>query len=485
MMFSLTTIFPLAMRRLDVGFQNPNKTAALVAAVLVLLWLIPLCKLPAFCEHCPKRREGLWWLALAGSLALGIALLFTGSRGGVVAAGAGLAAIFVFARPVSVASVCRPKLFGIAVVFLVWFLVALFLPQTERFSPTHTVGDASVWNRWLIWKNVPAMLAAAPDGWGIGNSGKVFMTWYQPAENFEVYRTLVNSHATWLVEFGWAGRLLYLAGWGFALSFAWPAGAGGSRLSPVPFAALVVFACASFFSSVAEEWVLWCPVVFALLCVVVLRLANKQWSPAKALFLRTIFLPALLVLFVGVCHVGNLVSIGAMDVGRVVRFHGGAGETTVLFGKDAKEDVRSLRAAWFSQKNPCSILWTGEAEKAVVAENGTFVLCGKWDAETMRTPAAKAGKIILFSPSFLPEELPPREGREVIVYFGEFFTLSNRALCAAWKAAAQCRIIPASADYIENWTELIFATETQLSLTRSADCQVCVAGQTWQSALQL
>lgn len=79
------------------------------------------------------------------------------------------------------------------------------------------------------------------------------MGWYQPIDRHERYRTLVNSHLTWLVEFGWGGRFALIWAWLLALGFGcvrWRA-----RGDPLPLAVWISFATAAFFSSVAEDWV--------------------------------------------------------------------------------------------------------------------------------------------------------------------------------------------------------------------------------------
>lgn len=96
------------------------------------------------------------------------------------------------------------------------------------------------------------MIADAPDGWGIGQSGFAYTQYYQPLETRFTYRTLVNSHLTWLVEFGRAGRFAYLAGWLLLLALTWPPGLS----SPLPFAAWLALGVAGFFSSVLEAGLL-------------------------------------------------------------------------------------------------------------------------------------------------------------------------------------------------------------------------------------
>ena len=81
------------------------------------------------------------------------------------------------------------------------------------------------------------------------------MGWYQPLDRHERYRTLVNSHLTWLTEWGWCGRWLYITGWLSILGLGlvrWK-----KRSDALPLALWVCLGIGGFFSSVAEEFVIW------------------------------------------------------------------------------------------------------------------------------------------------------------------------------------------------------------------------------------
>ena len=62
------------VKRLDWGFGNPNITAGLIATLLMAVWGLAFI-----------HRYG-FWPALVGFTALGICLIQTASRGGLVAA---------------------------------------------------------------------------------------------------------------------------------------------------------------------------------------------------------------------------------------------------------------------------------------------------------------------------------------------------------------------------------------------------------------
>ena len=75
----LPTSLLFAAVRLDLGFGNPNKTAALFAILAV--WALSFA--------CRVKRAWAAWCLWAVSAALGVALVHTHSRGGLVALAAG------------------------------------------------------------------------------------------------------------------------------------------------------------------------------------------------------------------------------------------------------------------------------------------------------------------------------------------------------------------------------------------------------------
>ena len=223
-------------------FENPNMTAAVVAELAVLL----LCL-------AGRVRAKFRWLPVAACCLSLIALAATGSRGGLVAFLSG-----VVAWTVAKGRECRWRLkefvIPLAAVLSVSLVATACFGLFHRFGAL-AAGDASVNNRLLIWRQVPRMMADAPSGWGVGNAGKAFVNWYQPLDRTERYRTLVGSHATWMVEFGGWGRTLYAFGWLLVLTLAYRRLHG--RNDPLPAAQWTALAVAAVPTSVLEQPVIW------------------------------------------------------------------------------------------------------------------------------------------------------------------------------------------------------------------------------------
>lgn len=258
--------------RWDWGFGNPNKSATLIGMLFVLAQMLRSWQ-------CRKAVLGLWFLL---SLSLGISLIHTYSRGGLLAL---LVGTMIYWALVSGGRfrVARGKA-GLLIAILSAFLVLYpNLPHVEA-SKRYLQGwapnseeDRSIGNRLRIWRDVPRMMRDAPGGWGIGNSGNAWTQYYQPLDTRYHYRTLVSSHFTWLVEFGWIGRFLYLLVWGLLCAFAWRAASASEaapnrNLAAVTGGAWAVLGVSSLFSSVAEAPLLWViPMVLLLLSLWKLR----------------------------------------------------------------------------------------------------------------------------------------------------------------------------------------------------------------------
>ena len=248
----LAATFYKGIPRWDFGLDNPNKAAAILACLLIVLLGSSLqsAKTGQTCFR-TLRRWGRWCCGVFAAAA-GFALVHTFSRGGLAASLAGALILLV-------GSWKGPNKFQrwlpILLVALLMAGTATWMGFAGRMARSTPSADASVGNRLEIWRTVPAMMVDAPGGWGLGASGDAFMGWYQPLERHERYRTLVNSHFTWLVELGWTGRLFYVCG--FAFLFALGIVRLRTRGDPLPLAVWTCFATAAFFSSVAEEWLVW------------------------------------------------------------------------------------------------------------------------------------------------------------------------------------------------------------------------------------
>ncbi|MDR2983134.1 MAG: O-antigen ligase family protein [Puniceicoccales bacterium] len=437
----MSTLAVALSSRLDWGLGNPNKTAALIVLLMMAIWGLPSW-LGAFW---PKAKEALWWIALLGSLGLGCALLQTGSRGGLVAAVTGWLVMLCFGP--------RPwpwrKIAGAMGAFVAALILMAVLPQAARLSPLYGVHDASIGNRWILWQSIPSMILAAPGGWGLGNSGEAFMTWYQSADRGELYRTLVNSHGTWLVELGWLGRIGYLGGWVIAFCLAWPTRLSpGKRLSVVPLGVLTAFAVSALFSSVAETWVLWLIPLFALIFAILMRRHAHVWPKPAAVTWSLV--GSFVVMGMAVFFFSDNLPLYAHDSGKSVQLGRGDPRLVIVAGEGAKESPRQLRIVWQKASSPVSVLWTTCPRDVSIPEGHTLALLGNNDWSEIKSLLDRAQTVVLLAPSSDFDNLPPEVLRKTHVYFGEFMPPVDEAI---WREAGHFEILPGQAAFIGDWPE--------------------------------
>ena len=263
-LYSEDAVFYQGIPRWDFGLDNPNKAAAILACLLVVLLGLSLKSVKTGQTCFDTFRRWCRWCCGVFAAAVGLALVHTFSRGGLVAFFVG---VFILLAGSWKGTNRIRRWLPLLLVTFIMIETAVWMGFAGRMANSFPTDDASVGNRLMIWRSVPAMIVDAPCGWGCGNAGDAYMGWYQPLDRHERYRTLVNSHFTWLVERGWTGRLCYVIG--FALLFALGLVRLKARGDPIPLAVWACFATAAFFSSVAEEWYTW--VIPAALAVPLLR----------------------------------------------------------------------------------------------------------------------------------------------------------------------------------------------------------------------
>jgi hypothetical protein len=416
--------------RMDWGLGNPNKTGALIAILMVGVWALSLW------------RRGGFWGALAIFTGLGICLIHTMSRGALIALFAGLIPIIVMApRPWP-----RSRLVGIGV--SIWIIIgaSVFLNAQERYKQGIVQEDRSITNRFQIWKSAPRMMVDASEGWGIGHSGEAYMQWYQPLSSNEGYRTLVNSHVTWLVELSWPLRAAYLLGWGAVLLLCWPGGA--SRQLAVPIGVWITFFVAAAFSSVAESPWLWIVPSVAMVAVLAYRTRIGIWPDWK-LWLMPIggsLLICLAVFIAGSRHPSNVQKRGD------VLFYG-TGEPKVWLLPDSKvlgsHIGRSFRRE--AMKRPAGeVLSIGVIQdpmKMPSLQGKALLITGTPATKDQLTKVmGEASSVTLVNPRFYPQEVgydPARMKAELVV--GEF---SESPAIVAWKEKLPAKVLPGVGDYL-------------------------------------
>ncbi len=429
----MSDIFFQGFWRMDWGLGNPNKTAALIAILMVAVWSLAYL------------RDWLFWVSLALFSVLGICLVHTFSRGGMVAAFCGLIPLLVcLRRPLPVKRI-------VGVVAAVWVVIgaSIYLQAHERYGQGVVQEDRSISNRFVLWKAAPTMMVDAPEGWGLGQSGKAYMDWYQPLDRNESYRTLVNSHLTWLVEFGWIGRFLYIFGWLAVFLLCLPT--QGNHWMAVPMGIWISLFTGAWFSSVGESFWLWIVPAIASVWVILWRIRNRAWPETKLLLLPpSLAAASLLCLSLLAPHSPVTKRGNAIAIGKGVPTTWVVADQVVL----GKSFPRPLRNAL--EKNPQ--LSCGIVEKiADLPDNAlsTLIFSGKLDSKNSGLIEGKLKSVkslTLVNPAFFPAEFPIPKGADVRIAIGEF---SQIASASDWAPVARVEPLVGVGDFVPNWPAVL------------------------------
>lgn len=449
--------------RLDWGLGNPNKTAALIACLLVVAHLL---------RYMTRKK---WGLVVFGAvfLGLGICLIHTYSRGGILAALVGQLAYWTartggkFTIPPKNELIC-----GIALIVILSIYSAL--PQINAAS-RYTQGvlpadeDRSITNRLRIWKDVPRMMVDAPNGWGLGKAGVSWMQWYQPTETRYQYRTLVNSHLTWLVEFSWIGRFAYLFGWGliFALIF------GRSfeqenlrdrRSAGIATGLWASFAVSMFFSSVAESWVLWILPIGALIWILVpIRILKPRRSGWRGLRIDLVAMGGTSLVILAITAI-----FGAAGKPEIPVYHDG--ENVILGERPPRnlllkpdEQILGQHYGIHLRENLSSgwIIADEMPEKPLLEEIERLVLSG--DFPDLPDNLVFEGEIVVFnSLRMLNKSGQAQSGRVILGSFRkDSIAKSIRSACADDEFGWNLELMRGKKIYLGNWMKKLAPLKNQ------------------------
>jgi hypothetical protein len=429
---------------MDWGLGNPNKTAALIAMLMI-----------SVCGFGYLRKWG-FWLGLLAFAGMGICLIHTFSRGGLFA--------LIICIGIMMWKSSRPWLLSrsaaVAVAFLIIGCSTLFLGAHRRFGQGITEEDASIANRLAIWRKTPGMMVDAPGGWGYGKSGSAYTQWYQPLTRFENYRTLVNSHLTWMVEFGWMFRYGYLAGWLAVLVLCWPP--KGLEWLVIPFCIWISFALSAFFSSVAESPWLWILPASGLIAALAGRNFAKRWPSFRSwIFVFLAPLCALSLVFVsGKLEPGTPLhySSGQVVVGELKKPQSWAVLDTKMTGNYGRE----LRRYVQSQTNAISIGVTESLDQLPEKVSGPLLIVAKVPLEDLPQISgfsSMASTITLINPQYSPYKIELYLPSNVRVMFGEF---SESPALSEWKSRYRVETLSGTGDFVPHWPELFLRSAPQL-----------------------
>jgi len=178
--------------RYGFGFFNPNHAAAMICMLLPSCWGLR--------SILTRWRFKIPIFIVEGGLYAALALTY--SRTGFIALG--LSAVFyLFMLFKLKGTLSFHKLLPGAAVILIFFIgVSCYSGSISRYCNWVISPDASVTNRFSLWKGAFTIFADNPQGTGTGLSGRIFTDFYQNEGSRNAYRTMVNSFLTFLTEQG-------------------------------------------------------------------------------------------------------------------------------------------------------------------------------------------------------------------------------------------------------------------------------------------
>lgn len=438
--------------RLDWGFGNPNVTGSLIALIMLAVWML---------AYLPRGwGKAGFWIALAANAILGVCLIQTFSRGAAVSWLAGAVIIIGYAPR----QWLRWQTIAVIILSAGLILYAIDLGFSERTLHGISGEDKSVTNRWLIYKVIPRMIWDAPGGWGHERGAEAFRQWYQPVGRTETYGQLVNSHATWLVEWPWYLRLGYSLAWTTVILLCMPL--AHMRFSP-PLAVWASFGLGACFTTIAHHWQLWIVPSVSFLALLLVRLGLNSW-PGRAHVKYAGAGWALLIVAWAAWALCTPSQIQLTD--GVVAVRGQAAQTTVLvlgldetvMGKFYGHRIRERCAA-----EPLQLCMRWTPTDASLPAADVCVLAGnvtKYVATKDSLSLTKAKRWLLLNPdqpsSSLLKLMDVEEPPPVTIQVGSFASGPGRyfwqALAAKHPAQIKIEEITGSGRFLRDWSRTTF-----------------------------
>lgn len=340
--------------RLDFGFWNPNAAGAFFVVLVFAVFLLP--------GHSKQAR------AIKGIFALAffIAVLLTASRAALLGlVVGGLASWFLTGRPLPL------KNWPIWVLgFILLLSCAIFGSKSLRRISEISASEPSTASRLEIYSTIPAMLLAAPGGWGHGNATQAYENWFQDHRDTTGFKNLLSTHGTWAVERGMVFLVFYVAAWCLALWIC----------TSLAFGALACWGVCAALSHVGVFWWMWA--VPAL--VVLSSLWRHRNNGTLPRFRRLIFL--LVVTFLTLAATFPLAL--SKSPARPIHFSGGV----LTWGDDPQ-------ALWFVAPDPAVF---GKSQGKSLVQLKSFAVVENWNNVPQEATVVLSG---------IAPPIPPQDAR--------------------------------------------------------------------------
>jgi len=316
------------------------------------------------------------------------------------------------------------------------------------------------------------MMAAAPDGWG-DEPGRAYCDWFQDLKDNHRLYYLVNSHLTWMVQYGRFFRCAYMSAWiaVFVLLLA----SARRRASQVALAVWSTFAVALWFSTVGifpTLWILPAGCGIAALAPVASSIVRGRRQTSA----RRIAAYAIGCVLVG-CSVpfaleatGRALSgkrtLQICRDGSTVKLGGGETKTAILNDATVLADntIGSLGhelRTWLAGHPDIGSVLIADDPADLPPTIDCLVAAGKGAARHLEHRAAhletgdycRARRTIFLSPPFPPSAVPYvlQQGTDVNMTIGEFAACRDEGFS---REKPWVKIVPGCELYIPGWPSL-------------------------------
>ena len=310
------------------------------------------------------------------------------------------------------------------------------------------------------------MLASAPNGWGLGKSAEAYEQWFEPVGEKIVLKNLLSSHLTWLVEFGWPLRWLYVFLCMGAILLLFPS--LKFKFPPWGVAVWTAFLVALFYNA-AGKWWNWPFPALWVIAALILRFKQKAF-PAQSYWILSAIAAGILVglpfILLGL-HAPQL-SVGGRDGGNIVLV--GAGKPTLAIlgpNKDVLGNFygQEIRKEWSKvDQDAGSVVIVAEPDANAgrsLADCRLYVISGadedtfkKW--ESIFTPKFDS-KLLLINCRVEPDDWIKIFSRVVYshgAFYGDSFYPEWKDFSAEHPTVL-IKDVPMSETYIADWWPLI------------------------------
>lgn len=262
--------------RQDFGMGNPNVAGALLAVLVLAVFMFPC-----------RNRWAVFEQVLAAAALFGC-LLLTASRGaflGLLFGAFGAWALAGFPKP--------PMRWLILAGCLVVVATALFGERNMKRLASLSPDEGSTASRIAVYRCIPPLLMAAPKGWGYGKASLAYENWFQDKNESTSFRNLLSTHGTWMVENGWLFSAVYILAWAFALLIC--------AINPITFGMLLAWGFALSLSHVGYWRPMWVLPAFAVVLCLCQRCQQRCWPSRRVVgfVLCSVLALAAFVVFAG------------------------------------------------------------------------------------------------------------------------------------------------------------------------------------------